>query len=54
MSDFIPSSVQFDVEPEEYSLEKEVEEILRKPLVDILVALMLINDIFLYLQNKEC
>ena len=53
MSDFIPSSVHIEVESEEYSLEKEVEEILRKPLVDILVALMLINDIFLYLQEKR-
>ena len=39
-------------ENEEYSLEEEVKEILRKPLVNILVSLMLINDIFLYFQKN--
>ncbi|MFX1294604.1 MAG: hypothetical protein ACFFD2_07100 [Promethearchaeota archaeon] len=52
MSDFIPSSLQFNLESEEYSLEKEVKEIRRQPLINILVALMLINDIFIYLQNN--
>jgi hypothetical protein len=37
----------------EYSLEDEVKEILRQPLVDILVALMLLNDIFLYLRKQS-
>jgi len=40
-------------EPEEvgYSIENEIKDIVRQPLVDILVALMLINDIFLYLSR---
>ena len=42
----------FEVESEEYSLEKEIEEILRQPLVDILVALMLINDLFRFFRHE--
>ncbi|MHA1131049.1 MAG: hypothetical protein ACTSQI_19145 [Candidatus Helarchaeota archaeon] len=52
MSDFLPSTVEFDEESEEYSIEREVNEILRQPLVDILVALMLINDIFLHFRGE--
>ena len=52
MSDYLPSLMRYESEPEEYSLEKEVEKVLRQPLVDILVALMMINDIFMYLRGE--
>ncbi len=52
MSDISHSLTAFDLEKEEYSVENEVREILRKPLVDILVAIMLINEIFLFLRNE--
>lgn len=52
MSDYIPFVTQFDLGQEEYSIENEIKEIHRQPLIDILVALMLINDIFLFLRHK--
>ncbi len=55
MSEYLPSMVQFEAESEEteeYSLEKEVKEIMRQPLIDILVALMLINDLFRFLRHE--
>ena len=52
MSDYLPVPVLFETEAEEYSLEKEIEEIIRQPLVDILVAVMLINDLFRFLRHE--
>ena len=52
MSEFIPTIETVGLEAEEYSLEKDMKEILRQPLVDILVALMLINDLFLFLRHE--
>ncbi len=43
--------ISTESEDPEYSVEKEIKDIIRQPLVDILVALMLINDIFLYLSR---
>jgi hypothetical protein len=51
MDDYVPFPELLDGESEEYSLETEIQELLRQPLVDIIVALMLINDIFLYLRH---
>ena len=35
----------------EYSIEDDIKDIIRQPLVDILVGLMLINDIFVRLRR---
>lgn len=43
--------IQGESEEIEYSIDNEIKDIVRQPLVDILVALMLINDIFLYLSR---
>ena len=51
MSDSLDSWTSIEVEQEEYSIDEDIKEVLRRPLVDILVALMLINDLFLFLRN---
>ncbi len=52
MSDSLDTWTAIEVEQEEYSVDEDVKEIVRRPLVDILVALMLINDLFLFLRNE--
>ena len=52
MSDSLDSWTSIEVEQEEYSIDEDIKEVLRRPLVDILVALMLINDLFLFLRNE--
>lgn len=52
MSDSLNLLKPIEVDQEEYSVEKDIKEILRQPLVDILVALMLINDLFLFLRGE--
>ena len=52
MSDSLNAWTAIKIEREEYSVEDDIKEILRRPLVDILVALMLINDLFLFLRNE--
>lgn len=53
MSDSLNSVKPFEVEQGEYSVEEDIKEILRQPLVDILVALMMINDLFLFLRGED-
>lgn len=52
MSAFLPSITSIELESEDYSVEKDIKKILQQPLVDILVALMLINDIFMNLRHE--
>jgi hypothetical protein len=51
MDNTISTIIQGESEEVEYSIDNEIKDIVRQPLVDILVALMLINDIFLYLSR---
>jgi len=51
MDNTISTIIPNELEDAEYSVENEIKDIVRQPLVDILVALMLINDIFLYLSR---
>jgi hypothetical protein len=51
MDNSISTIIQGESEEAEYSIDNEIKDIVRQPLVDILVALMLINDIFLYLSR---
>jgi hypothetical protein len=51
MDNTISTIIPNDSEDAEYSIDNEIKDIIRQPLVDILVALMLINDIFLYLNR---
>ncbi|HUX98758.1 MAG TPA: hypothetical protein VMV49_04335 [Candidatus Deferrimicrobium sp.] len=52
MNEFLSLSPTQELEKEDYSIEEDVKEILRQPLIDILVALMLINDIFQFLRGE--
>lgn len=52
MSDIQHSLTTIELGQEEYSVENDIKEILRQPLVELLVALMLINDLFIFLRNK--
>jgi len=51
MDNTISTIIQSESEEVEYSIENEIKDIVRQPLIDILVALMLINDIFIYLSR---
>ena len=51
MDNTISTIIQGESEEVEYSIENEMKDIIRQPLIDILVALMLINDIFIYLSR---
>jgi len=42
-----------ELEEVEYSIEDDIKDIIRQPLVDILVALLLLNDLFVYLRRSS-
>lgn len=51
MDNTISTIMPIESEEAEYSIEDDIKDIIRQPLVDILVTLMLVNDIFVHLRR---
>jgi hypothetical protein len=52
MDNTVSTLMPVESEELEYSVEDDIKDIIRQPLVDILIALMLINDIFMFLHQS--